>query len=141
MKVKKVNRYYCDFCKKSGCSKFHILKHEKYCTLNPNRECRMCKILDDSPVAMSELVKVLPRIEDYKKEESKDLLHSYSYYEGFTENVNEALSKLRLITGDCPACILAAIRQAKIPVPMIEKFDYKKEVELFWEKINSDVGQ
>ena len=39
--LKKV--YYCDFCKKKGLSASSISKHEKHCTLNPKRECRLCK--------------------------------------------------------------------------------------------------
>lgn len=45
-KVKKW-RYYCDFCKKSGCSGHHIVKHETHCCRNPNRVCRMCVAAGD----------------------------------------------------------------------------------------------
>lgn len=43
MKRVKKNVYYCDFCKKKGLSKYHIKKHEKHCTGNLDRECRMCE--------------------------------------------------------------------------------------------------
>jgi len=42
MKTKKVNRYYCDFCNKSGCNSGHIKAHEKKCCKNPFRICEMC---------------------------------------------------------------------------------------------------
>lgn len=38
--IKKV--YYCDFCKKHGLSSGSLKKHEKHCTNNPNRFCRIC---------------------------------------------------------------------------------------------------
>ena len=38
--LKKV--YYCDFCKKKGMSASAMSVHEKHCTLNPNRQCRLC---------------------------------------------------------------------------------------------------
>lgn len=40
MLLKKV--YYCDFCKKKGMSAASMSKHEKHCTLNSNRQCRLC---------------------------------------------------------------------------------------------------
>lgn len=43
MKVKRVNRYYCDFCRKGLCSKYWMERHESSCTANPKRQCRMCE--------------------------------------------------------------------------------------------------
>ena len=37
MKAIKKWRYYCDHCKKSGASSFHMAAHERSCTLNPLR--------------------------------------------------------------------------------------------------------
>ena len=46
--LKKV--YYCDFCKKKGMSASAMSKHEKHCTLNPTRECGLCKLTSINPV-------------------------------------------------------------------------------------------
>lgn len=56
MEKKKVWRYYCDFCKKSNCSGAAMSKHEKHCTSNPDRECRMC----ETPRDYRELAKIMP---------------------------------------------------------------------------------
>jgi hypothetical protein len=40
-KIKKV--YYCDFCGKHRLTSNSILDHEKTCTLNPERYCRLCE--------------------------------------------------------------------------------------------------
>lgn len=56
MRVKKVNRYYCDFCKKSNCSKHAMELHEKHCTMNPDRQCRLC----NDVTAPAELMELLP---------------------------------------------------------------------------------
>ena len=40
-KVKKW-RYYCEFCKKSGGSSYHMARHEERCTSNINRTCGIC---------------------------------------------------------------------------------------------------
>ena len=50
MKTKLRQRHYCDFCKKSGGSRYHMERHEKYCTMNPKRECRMCETARDISV-------------------------------------------------------------------------------------------
>lgn len=42
MTKRKTWRYRCDFCRKSGCNGSHIRTHEKHCTHNPDRECRLC---------------------------------------------------------------------------------------------------
>jgi len=44
-KIKKV--YYCDFCKRHTLTINSMVKHEKHCTLNPNRICRVCDGEDD----------------------------------------------------------------------------------------------
>jgi formylmethanofuran dehydrogenase subunit E-like metal-binding protein len=42
MRQRRVWRYYCEFCKKSGCHSGHIRTHEAHCVRNPNRKCRLC---------------------------------------------------------------------------------------------------
>jgi hypothetical protein len=47
MKILTKKVYYCDFCKKHSLSSYTIKEHEKHCTCNPNRECKMC---EDGPL-------------------------------------------------------------------------------------------
>lgn len=42
MKIKLKKVYYCEFCKKHRLTPNSIKHHEAICTLNPNRNCRMC---------------------------------------------------------------------------------------------------
>ncbi len=42
MKTKLKNVYYCDFCKKHSLASWAMKEHEKHCTLNPDRICRVC---------------------------------------------------------------------------------------------------
>jgi len=86
MKQKKVWRYYCDHCKKSGCGKAAMLKHERHCLRNDERECRMCASLNGATnLPMAELVAA----------------------------ANESLEKLREVSEQCPMCMLAAIMRAQ----------------------------
>jgi len=133
MKTKKVNRYYCDFCKKAGCNAYWIRRHEERCTMNPNRFCGFCKMLDNEQLPMASLIELLPNPGKFTKvDEFGD-----KYITGFDEAMKKALDKLRDTTGNCPACILAAIRQSGIPV-YATKFDFKRECQNVWDAINAE---
>lgn len=84
-------QYYCDFCKKSGGSKFHLLNHEKHCTGNPDRECRMCVELNGGQVStLKELISALG------------------------SGGEDGLKRLEEAAEGCPMCMLAALKQSKI---------------------------
>jgi len=104
MKRAKRWRYYCDYCKKSGGNSLAI--HETHCTMNPDRICRMCEI---------------------GGEKQQPIKTALAALDGRTD-----LKLLRLAVHNCPACILAAIRQAEpnhdfSHIGRDEEFDYKKE--------------
>ena len=134
MKTKKVNRYYCDFCKKAGGSAGHMRRHEKHCTLNPRRTCGVCKLIEADPPPLSDLVAVLPDVEKY----TIGISPEHTFHSGLTGDANFALKKLREAAENCPACILAAIRQAGIPVPLVTDFDFTTEMEAVWAKVNAE---
>jgi len=110
MQTKTVKRYYCDFCKKSGGSSYHMKKHESSCTKNPNRVCGMCAIVGKSQKTIREL----------------------------TEAAKFGLESLRNVASGCPACMLSAIRQADEDcvtnefIDAMLAFDFNKECSLFW---------
>lgn len=131
MKVKKINRYYCDFCKKSGCNKYFITRHEKHCTLNPERKCRFCQKAEQETRPMKELTAVL-----HKTKQQVDALGDQRTIDNDAEIWKKAINKLKELTGDCPACILSAIRQANCVSEC--NFDYKAEVNSFWADFRYD---
>jgi len=98
-------------------------KHESRCTLNPNRQCGLCKLLDQVPVSPKELA---------------HLVFSYSSEQAV---LNEKV--IRDKCHECQACILAVVRQAyklgdlEDHIKMVEiKFDFKKELAEFWQNEN-----
>lgn len=116
MKKKKVWRYYCDFCKKGGCSASAIASHEKHCTANPNRSCGMCDAAGLNQIPMFQLIAALGH------------------------GSKECVATLRDLCEGCPACMLAAIRlsglQTAEPYFHVE-FDFKREKEVFWSGVNA----
>lgn len=81
-------RYYCDHCNKGSGNPCAMRRHERGCTLNPQRVCGMCAKLhaDGGPAPApprDELVKIMDS-------------------QGFTAMCETA--------NRCPACILAALR-------------------------------
>ncbi len=127
MKTKKVNRYYCDYCRKAGCAAGHMKHHESHCTMNPNRTCGVCGILDETQSPMAELIACLPDHKEHIGKWDEDDGHEY-YLESLTTAAHAALPKLRELAHDCPACIMAAIRQAHIPVPNVPDFNWANEM-------------
>lgn len=137
MKKKRVWRYYCDFCKKSGCSSGHMKKHEARCTMNPDRECGFCKVIGDAPTPLTELIGLLPDPAEYRLDPAWKALGSE--YEGdFPDAVERGLKKIQAKT-DCPACTLAALRQSGIAETgaAFAAFDYKKASQEFFQAQNA----
>ena len=130
--MKKVQRwrYYCDFCKKAGQAGGHMKKHESACTLNPGRVCKMCvKMGHVGQPQMASMLAILP---------APPAEMNWDAEEAFRVLVEAAMPELRALTNDCPACIMAALRQKKIPVPMVESFSFKNEIDAIFQGIRED---
>ena len=129
-------RYYCEFCKKSGGSGGHMKRHEQGCTMNPKRVCGVCKMLEEVQQGINHLILQLPSPSDYIHEYHEPDIDVVSFVDELTVAANKALPGLREEANNCPACIMAAIRQAGIPVPMVTDFDFKADMEEVWSCIN-----
>jgi hypothetical protein len=134
MKAVKRWRYYCDHCKKVSGLKTAMEKHEKGCTLNPARDCGICGFLNGGmAVSTADLMALLPDPAKFKRMVVSDPGEEWSYEyeetddEGLRAATHAVLPKLRQLTDDCPACILAALRQRGIPVPVVTDFNWTTE--------------
>ena len=84
---------------------------------------------DQRPIG--ELTALLPVVHSWEGE------YGETVYAADTEqSVNNALPKLRDACGNCPACILAALRQKGIPVPLATGFNFTQEMQSLWADIN-----
>lgn len=129
MKIIKKNVYYCEHCKKKGLSASAMTKHERGCTANPKRECRMCDGND-----IPEIVSMLKtRFElEVKKLREHDWGHEYEEtvvnWKGDVIKVDE----VRNLVDGCPTCMLAVIRQTGLNRywhKEFGEFDFKKEMQ------------
>lgn len=135
MKTTIVKRYNCDHCNKKGFAIGPMRKHEERCTLNPVRLCGMCNLASGEskkgavvpPLTIPQMVAMLPNPKLFP-------MHFENYTEDLTEAVQFSLPALRAAVKNCPACIMAAIRQAKIPVPC-SGFDFKAECRKRWSEV------
>lgn len=118
--------------------------HEKHCTLNPARDCRVCGLIGASmhvgAERMAALVAMLPDATEYNTAAMFSGCDCPSWIDGHAEGckdpyvrlareLSKAMLVLRKEVDNCPACIMAALRQAKIPVPMADGFDFKSEMQ------------
>ena len=106
--------------------------------MNPSRECGLCRISENEQPPIAALIGILPNIDNYRRTEIDKFGFKSEHFDGFDEMLHERLHILRETVNGCPACIMAALRQAKIPVPMATEFDYKKELEAFWKEQNTE---
>lgn len=131
-----VKRYWCDHCNKGSLSSHAMAKHEKHCTLNPARACRVCALAGEvqpEPHELAAMVALFPPgpISHYEDEAGRN-----DYYFA----VNAAMPKVRELAENCPACILAAIRQAGVPAYLPEGFDFKAEMRGIFDSIEPEQG-
>lgn len=148
-------RYYCDFCKKAGNSGFHMRNHEASCTLNPARVCKLCPRIGEVEQAdMAAMLALLPDPAQFMEtipaqyergflNEPLCVAHEYTRIneEAFKPLLVPAMLALRKLANDCPICILAALRQKKIPVPIVDGFDFKSELSDTWAEINQNEAE
>jgi hypothetical protein len=140
VRTKKVNRYSCDFCGKAGLSASHMKHHEEHCTKNPGRKCGICKMLDQEPTPIADLLAILPDPSKFNRTDPfYDAPNEVMDDEAMRAALAPIFPKLREMTGGCPACIMAALRQKGIPVPVAgDLFDYQKERAAIWSDRNAE---
>lgn len=129
MTRKQVWQYWCEHCGKHNLSAASIAQHEKHCTKNPARICRMCKASGGEQLPIEELAACI--------------------------NISlpdEGLQRLRNASGNCPACMLAGLLQCEAYKPgftlmygdmqrslclgLGDGFDFKAECKSWWDSFN-----
>lgn len=133
MRVVRKNVYYCDYCTKRSLRS--LIKHEKHCTANPDRVCRLC-----GRESIKEIIEKYRGMFEIKK------AIDYSSWVGGVEKI-EVVYKTEFILKDiideldytCPNCILAIIRCLDLNRYYFEekyKFDYEKALYEWWNALN-----
>ena len=118
-------RYYCDHCNKGNGSPSAMRRHERGCTLNPQRICGMCSMLArEGGPAPAPPLRLLVQVLDV---------------EGF-----KAMCEL---ANNCPACILSVLRTKNYfddetgpgvsgPQDGRESWGYARAKEQWWKEWN-----
>ena len=132
MKTKTKTVYYCDYCKKHSLSGGTLAKHEKHCTANPDRICRMC--------GRENIKAIIPK---YKIEIKEEWFTEHNSVLGevgveIDKMVAKKMEELADEVDNCPACILTVIRLNKYIWPIKPDFNYPKAVEEWWEARRED---
>lgn len=134
MTSRRITSYYCDFCRKGINSKHWMTVHERYCTRNPNRGCRLCARAGWEPTRPDKFKHLMPDIEDYAQDADPDGRWRKSY-QNYEKDMAEILAQIQKEV-DCPACVLAILRQSGVPL-WAWNYDFKSALAKFWEEQNN----
>ena len=111
-------------------------KHEKFCTMNPNRKCRVCALVNGGyGCDLNDLLALLPDPTEYNELQGLDV---NNVQEKLVNEIKDCLPKLEEAADNCPACMLAAFRQKKIYLNLVEGFDYQAEMKEVFSIANSE---
>ena len=140
MKVIKKNVYYCDFCKKRSLRS--LKEHEKHCTGNPDRSCQLCHRPDGIRAIAEKFLAKFEIIETDAFIEFNTVIDGtvkVKWIEEFT--LDDVRAEIDQYEEGCPNCLLAVIRYAGLNRYYFEKrfkFDYKKELDEWWDCHNEE---
>jgi len=107
--------------------------------MNPDRKCGVCKQPVDIAAAISHIPDLLPYKRTTFEAGEMTFLGDWCWYEfpdGWAENF---IATLEDEVDGCPACMLAALRQAGVAAYVMQKFDFKKRLEDWWESVNLEM--
>lgn len=103
--------YYCEWCRRHGLQRAAMEKHERHCTLNPERVCRWridghsdgTRVIDIAPLA----AELRSRAEPYPLSADPNTEFRTALTQADIDWLHDEVS-------GCPACMLAALRQSGI---------------------------
>ena len=136
MKKKKRIVYYCDFCKKRLMRINAMVQHEKHCTANLDRKCRICENNNVLPDYREILKKLKTRYIICESQTDTGLMHNLIGTSIKWINKEITRDTLANLTDGCPACMLTLWR-AIDDIAKPQDFNYKKELEIWWNEINA----
>lgn len=133
MKTIKKNVYYCEYCNKHRLSASHIATHERHCTANPLRICRLCGYNNGFVKTIAKLKERFIIIKEQVKYADFDI-DVIKW-----KNKEITLDELKDITDGCPNCILTIIRGVGLNHYGFDfNYNYKHELAEHWKIINEE---
>ncbi len=113
-------------------------KHERGCTANPSRVCGLCEHCGEVQPAMNTLT-------DFVDSYCADLPRGKSEWEddeyllASGDKLDPMLKELEKLANQCPACTLAALRQAKTET--WSNFKFNEKLDAWWAEENANQEQ
>ena len=142
MRKEKKWMFYCDFCKKKGMSGSHISIHEKHCTANPDRDCRLCGRTGFRMYKRAGIREIIDKYRKYFYTRKIKPRHPFDaddvqvvYRKKFT------LQEIMDEVDECPNCIFTIIRCLGLNRYYFKKkfdYDYKEALKDWWGGVNEE---
>jgi len=123
MKIEMKKVYYCDYCKKHSLRP--LIDHELHCTMNPDRKCGLC----GRTTSLSPIIEIIK--ENMKYDTGPDSLSGKVIID--KPRMEDVFDEV----DDCPMCVFAILRQARLLWSYDVHFDLTYELQKWWEKENN----
>lgn len=131
MRVKEQKVYRCDFCRKYALRS--LAKHERHCTGNINRECRMCGRHAGTLQAVVDRANASVQFDGEPRSGVTNIRH-WNLDQLYTDLAEEHDK-----SGGCPMCTLTVIRHSKLgQFPCQMRFNLKEEIARWWADVNEE---
>jgi len=129
--MKKVRKwvYYCEFCgKKKGLSAPHMKTHERRCTANPDRECRLCGV--QRTKKDWDKIKILDKLIGGFTPMTVPTNGGVPRYVQGSENA-QAIKDLEQMVEGCPVCTFTYLR-TQIDDKARWEYNLKEKLDEWW---------
>ncbi len=127
MKIVTREVYYCEFCSKHLLTKGPMSRHEKHCTGNPDRHCRVCGRIGNLPH--------VPALPELSLDDPAALTAPWDDKE-YQDILKYFVDRLMEDLDCCFMCTFAALPQSG--TIGYYPFDYKKERDSYWRDFNEE---
>lgn len=135
MKVKVRKVYFCDYCNKHSLRPLN--KHEKHCTANPNRECRLCE--NWANLNLPEIIEKYKNSYEIKEVKSGGFLDDYPTLKVIWKNGEVKIEDILDDVETCPLCALTVLRCSGLNKwPIALKINLQEELKRYWDAKNQE---
>lgn len=124
MITKNIKMHYCEFCGKKRMRSNAMAQHERHCTANINRQCRMC----EGKTNYKAIIKNISR-----KHRDDLVVKRGEHGDYYSMDAQNIVQEIKEMCRDCPACTLTVIRHIGNPA-LYANYEYRNHSDEWFDR-------